>query len=458
MSASKTVYAMLEECSRSMADTFSQQEILSWFRRRYPDARESTIRAHIQATTSNAPNREQHHPSLAARRPLFDRISHGVYRVHQTNPQTPVGANSRASAAVKPLARVAHRDPGSSLAGSSGPRPHADLVLVSCVKSKLSRPAAAKDLYTSALFVRERAYAENAAVPWFILSAEHGLVSPDQVLEPYERYLPACSPDYRLAWGTSVAAELERRVGPLGGKVLEIHAGSAYLDALRQPLRGRGAVITEPLRGLRMGERLAWYSQQSPASFTPIEAPQPANESAIESIVATLLDRSTAVSPEAFLAARGDGLSRPGLYSWWVDETGAHDLTAGLGIALEAGLIYAGLAGATHWPSGKRSTNTLWLRIATMHLAGSIEFSTFRLTLGSILTSSSDPRRVDETALTNWMHQHLRVVAKTVDDADTLGHLEKQVLGALDPPFNLQGMEHTAIRIRLSELRKQVSR
>ncbi len=291
MSASKTVYAMLEECSRSMAGTFSQQDILTWFGRHYPDARESTISAHIQATTSNATNREQHHPSLAARRPLFDRISHGVYRVHQANPQTPVGADPRVSArAAKPLTRVAHRDPRSGLASNSGPRPHADLVLVSCVKSKLSRPAAAKDLYTSALFVRERAYAENAAVPWFILSAEHGLVSPDQVLEPYERYLPDCSPDYRLAWGTSVAVELERRVGPLYGKVLEIHAGSAYLDALRQPLRGRGAVITEPLHGLRMGERLAWYSQQSPASFTPIVAPQPANESAIESIVATLLD------------------------------------------------------------------------------------------------------------------------------------------------------------------------
>ncbi len=115
MSASKTVYAMLEECSRSMAGTFSQQEILSWFRRHYPDARESTISAHIQATTSNAPNREQNHPSFAAHRPLFDRISHGVYRVHQANPQTPAGADSRASAAVKPLVKVAHRDPGSGL-------------------------------------------------------------------------------------------------------------------------------------------------------------------------------------------------------------------------------------------------------------------------------------------------------------------------------------------------------
>ncbi len=40
--------------------------------------------------------------------------------------------------AAKPLARVTHRDPRSGLAGSPRPRPHADLMLVSCVKSKLS--------------------------------------------------------------------------------------------------------------------------------------------------------------------------------------------------------------------------------------------------------------------------------------------------------------------------------
>jgi hypothetical protein len=63
------------------------------------------------------------------------------------------------------------------------------IVLVACVKSKETRPAAAKDLYISALFRKERAYADCAGVPWFILSAEHGLVAPDEWLAPYERYL-----------------------------------------------------------------------------------------------------------------------------------------------------------------------------------------------------------------------------------------------------------------------------
>ena len=73
--------------------------------------------------------------------------------------------------------------------------PHAEqsrhtnhVLLVSCSKSKLDHPAAAKELYTSPLFRHARHYAEGLGAPWFILSAEHGLVAPDEWLAPYERY------------------------------------------------------------------------------------------------------------------------------------------------------------------------------------------------------------------------------------------------------------------------------
>ena len=82
---------------------------------------------------------------------------------------------------------------------ASDPSPSA--LLVTCVKSKRSTPSAAKDLYTSPLFLNQRAYAEASGRPWFILSAEHGLVEPDEWLAPYERYLPDTSRSYREAWG-----------------------------------------------------------------------------------------------------------------------------------------------------------------------------------------------------------------------------------------------------------------
>ncbi len=139
-------------------------------------------------------------------------------------------------------------------------RPAADIVLVSCVKTKRPEAAAARDLYISPLFRKEREYAERRGVPWYILSAEHGLVDPEQWLAPYERYLPDESLEYRREWGVRVASDLERVEGPLERTVIQIHANAIYVSAVRLNLHSRGAIITDPLRGLGLGKRLQWYN------------------------------------------------------------------------------------------------------------------------------------------------------------------------------------------------------
>lgn len=178
----------------------------------------------------------------------------------------------------------------------------------------------------------------------------------------------------------------------------------------------------------------------------------------IESLVSLLSDESSAISPRDFLSIGREGRKVPGLYSWWVSKEGAADLTVGLGHRVSAGLIYAGLAGATRWPSGKKSTNTLWARIATMHLGSKHEFSTFRRTVGAILASAKGRDEIDEIALTEWMHLHLRVQVIPYDDADSLGQIEEEVLAALDPPLNLKGMRDSDLRKRLKDLRRAVVR
>ena len=147
----------------------------------------------------------------------------------------------------------------------------------------------------------------------------------------------------------------------------------------------------------------------------------------------------------------------PGLYSWWVDAGGAADLSTGLQQPVEPGLIYAGLAGATR-SGGRKSKNTLWGRIKTMHLGGRHEFSTFRLSLGSVLAESRGDQEIDEPGLTAWMHEHLRLIAVPVDDADTLGDVETEVLLQLDPPLNLDKVARNPLRTQLSALRKKYGR
>ena len=128
------------------------------------------------------------------------------------------------------------------------------VALVSCVKSKRAAPAAARDLYTSPLFRGMRRYAEKNADTWFVLSAQHGLVHPTQVLEPYERTLNRLGKAERLQWATLVQRQLLEMLLP--GAEVVILAGVRYRESLVPFLRDRGFSVTIPLEGLSFGRQL----------------------------------------------------------------------------------------------------------------------------------------------------------------------------------------------------------
>ena len=342
------------------------------------------------------------------------------------------------------------------------PRAAPDLLLVTCVKTKRATPSAARDLYVSSLFAKQRAYAESVGKPWFILSAEHGLVAPDEWLAPYERYLPDTPSDYRKAWGSWVVARLALVAGPLHGRVVEVHASEDYVWAITDPLERSGATLVTPLAGLTQGQRLRWYTDRRPDGIElqvePVARPTGGREAEalVDRFAALLNERASARTVQALLASDRRPLQRPGLYSWWVDEDGANDLSRALGRSVSPGLIYAGQAGATRWPSGRRSTNTLWGRVVGMHLGKKHEFSTFRRTLFSLLALLDGGEGLSETAVTAWMTAHLRIITAPIDDAGVLGMLEHEVLHRLDPPLNLKGMPASDIRAELRRARQRL--
>jgi hypothetical protein len=134
-----------------------------------------------------------------------------------------------------------------------------DALLLGCVKSKDTVPRPAKDLYVSELFRRRRLYAEARGLPWWIVSAEYGLVAPDEVIDPYDTLIGWRPLHERQAIARQVADRLERELGSLRGVRLEFHAGEEYYLAINPELRRRGAVVVRPLEGLGFGEHLAWY-------------------------------------------------------------------------------------------------------------------------------------------------------------------------------------------------------
>ena len=351
----------------------------------------------------------------------------------------PVGKGSRITSLDRRSTNAAPSPPGRG----EGPTESRDVVLIGCVKTKLDHGAPAKDLYISDYFQKMRTYAEGAGVPWFILSAEHGLLSPEEWVEPYEKYLPDTSAEYRREWGAKVVAQLADAVGPLDEVVVDIHAGAAYVASIEPALLPLGGVIVNQLEGLSFGRRLSWYGGRESSTSPDVKR-----------IGDELQDRSLARPLHDLVASNGAGLRTPGLYSWWVDQQGARDLSEGLGYEVREGLIYAGLAGATRTGGGE-SSNTLWGRIATMHLGKRQDLSTLRRSIGSILASRFGWATIDEGLLTTWMYEHLRVAAIPVIDASTLNALESEMLADLDPPLNLAKVERTPLRVQLSVLRKR---
>jgi hypothetical protein len=440
---------MLEECVSQLDEPFRRSEIVGWFRRHHPGVNESTLGAHIQAATANATNRAQNN-ALGTRPPLLRRIDHGLYA--RVQPPSPVAFQPPSPSIIKPApvpAKTSSPQPGRS----------ADLVLIGCVRTKKPAPTAAAELFDSPLFERRHHYATSSGLPWFILSAKFGLLAPDDVIGPYDVYLKEQSPEYRKAWGEFVVAQLGRQLPSLRGLTIEVHAGEAYVTPLRAPLAVHGATLVAPLAHLRQGEQLAWYGTSAGTVLTANTAPTvppapPQPRADVQHLTEYLSNVSLALSPKEVFTRGRDGLTGPGLYSWWVDEPGAADLTNGLGgLPVAPGLIYAGQAGATRRLSGKRSNNTLWGRVAGMHLGRKAEFSTFRRTLAAVLCSVIPLSTEDDPRLSAWMDEHLRVVMLSVPDAGDLGHQESAVLDALDPPLNLQGRPRTPIREELTRAR-----
>lgn len=130
------------------------------------------------------------------------------------------------------------------------------VVLVSCVKKKGTAPSPARDLYVSQFFRGMRAYAQTHADKWYILSAEHGLVRPDQVIAPYDRSLRTMSMPERSAWAVRVQAEL-LRVLPARAEVVLL-AGARYRQAIESFLTHRGYSVSIPMKGLGIGSQLKW--------------------------------------------------------------------------------------------------------------------------------------------------------------------------------------------------------
>jgi hypothetical protein len=144
--------------------------------------------------------------------------------------------------------------------------PRLRIGLVGCSKKKFARTAPARQLYVSPLFRAALRYAEAKTDLVFVVSAGHGLVALDQVLQPYN----ATMRDVRDkgAWGKRVVTAIARAVAarPTWTPCVDlvILAGAAYATPIvRHARQHDGWTTEEPLLGLQPVSKRIVFLQEA---------------------------------------------------------------------------------------------------------------------------------------------------------------------------------------------------
>jgi len=129
-------------------------------------------------------------------------------------------------------------------------------VLISCSKSKLPTKARARELYTGSLFQKAVAWAERHQKPWFIVSALHGLVTPDQELQPYDFTLKQLRLREREAWGQRTINDLDKYAS--SGSQAILIMPELYRRHIQTALHQRNITYENPVEGMKIGQQMSW--------------------------------------------------------------------------------------------------------------------------------------------------------------------------------------------------------
>jgi hypothetical protein len=508
----RPVWQIMHACADAMPETFRYEEVRGWFRTHYPDVNEATIRAHLIGLTEGGRAKPV---QFAQRSPVFRRVARGEYapipladRGESPTGATPSasrlkidGAPDRPASSVQveqrvpPSAEQGGRVGTSAPTGDTATAPAApeddapaessesdddppttqqpDIILLGSVGERVNVPAPAKEVFREMSFQLARLEAEVSGSDWFVLSAEHGLLGPNEWLSPDSRTLADMDPDYRVTWASWVVARLESMVGSLDQMLVRVNAPNEFIGPLFTHLQDAGAVVSSGSVGLSLPPTVARRGpSDSPSAGlhgVPADAPE---EDAHEDVdlddeadadIVTLDQRSPASLHLADLrhaVPAADVSSLPtssGLYGWFVDPAGARDLNRSLMLPVRAGLIFVGQVGGSSWQALADPVLNLRDHVERIQLHGRVRASTFRMTLATVLRDHLRMTSLEDPVLTTWMLRHLSVSAWSCDNFGALRELEQVVVGELDPPLNVDHLPASEYRARLSQMRSALA-
>jgi hypothetical protein len=495
----RPVWQIMHACADAMPVVFRYEDVRTWFADHFPDVNEATIRAHLIGMTDGG---RAKHVQFAQRSPVFRRIARGEYEAippaeRGESPDVVVpspskvkmsgngahledrGAQGRRAPATKPpgndrqSATPSDGERASEIApDDEEPEPLVpDVVLLGSLGERVNVPAPAKEVFREVAFQLARIEAELGGGDWFVLSAEHGLVAPDEWMSPDSRTLDDLDTGYRVAWASWVVTRLESLVGPVDGTTVRVDAPDAIVGPLFTELQDAGALVTSgraggvtpALRPRAVPSEGDWTGHEAfdPAPVAVVEEPAPEGPT-----LAPVLDLGTRspvaahlLDPDHVVPASKAGVlpDVPGLYAWMVDPVGARELNRCLQLPVRAGLLFVGQVGGSRWHAATDPALTLVGHVDRVQLRGRSRASTFRMTLATVLRQRLSMTSLEDPRLTEWMLEHLSVSWWAEGEPGELHDLEQAVVRELAPPLNVDHDPASEYRTRLGQLRSALA-
>lgn len=128
----------------------------------------------------------------------------------------------------------------------------------------------AEDLYTGALFLKKKSFANLVGAEWWIISAQYGLLDRSTVVEPYDKTISDLSRCDRFLWALGIARGFLFKtcrkqatwIDDPENIVVHLHMGRDYADPVEIALRTAGfSNVLRPVEGLGQGQQMQWYSE-----------------------------------------------------------------------------------------------------------------------------------------------------------------------------------------------------
>jgi len=134
------------------------------------------------------------------------------------------------------------------------------IAIISCTKLKQDYPCDVKTMYQkSDLFSKIVKYIEGQDyTAWYVISAKHGLLSSEQIIEPYDITLNNMKARERKRWAESTANQIVE----LGVHTIDIYAGQKYREYLIPLLEEHNIVCHVPMMGLGIGQQLKFLKER----------------------------------------------------------------------------------------------------------------------------------------------------------------------------------------------------